>query len=195
MWHCLCDCGIDSWTFGSSLRRGSTQSCGCLQSELIAKRSKIHNKPWPLEERILDFWNKVSKGSPSECWLWNGLVGTHGYGQFTYNKKSIMTHRFSWFIHHGKMPDLLVLHKCDVRRCVNPDHLFEGTHQDNSDDKIRKGRNPKTLPGACKIDDDTVRLIRKLWVPYKLSMKKLALQLGLHIKTIETALYKRKGVI
>lgn len=64
-----------------------------------------------------------------------------GYANLRVNRKSIKAHRFSWELHNGPIPDgLKVLHKCDVRHCVNPDHLFLGTIKDNVDDMIQKGR-------------------------------------------------------
>jgi hypothetical protein len=118
-----------------------------------------------------------------------------GYGRFHYNTKAILAHRFSWFLHTGKMPSKFVLHKCDTPLCVNPCHLFEGTAMDNTHDKMAKGRQPKTLPGACKTNDNMVRLLRRLWVPYKVSMATLAQQFNLNVSTVESAIYKRKGVI
>lgn len=56
-------------------------------------------------------------------------------------------HRASWILHYGEVPDdFHVLHKCDVRNCVNPDHLFLGTNQDNIEDKVRKGRQGRRGP-------------------------------------------------
>jgi hypothetical protein len=91
-----------------------------------------------IEER---FWAKVNK--TDTCWLWTASVWDNGYGRFVkVHGTDTPAHRFSWALHNGAIPDgLWVLHKCDVRRCVRPDHLFLGTPQDNMDDKCRKGRH------------------------------------------------------
>jgi hypothetical protein len=86
------------------------------------------------------FWNKVHK--TATCWLWRGHKNK-GYGLFAEDglKARKRVHRFSWELHNGAIPGgLLVCHKCDVRCCVRPDHLFLGTHQDNYDDMVSKGR-------------------------------------------------------
>lgn len=91
------------------------------------------------------FWRKVTK--TDSCWMWTGCVSTDGYGRIKLDKPSSLnrtTHKLSWEIANGPVPDgLFVLHKCDVRRCVNPEHLFLGTQQDNVDDMLSKGRNQR----------------------------------------------------
>lgn len=76
------------------------------------------------------------------CWIWMGGWGGRGYGKVNKNGKTVcMPHRLFYAMHVGEIPDdLLVLHKCDTPVCCNPDHLFLGTHQDNADDRVRKGR-------------------------------------------------------
>ena len=82
------------------------------------------------------------------CWLWMRALKGCGYGHKWYDGKYQSAHRISWSIHRGPVPEgLFVLHKCDVMRCVNPAHLFLGTHQDNMDDQRRKGRR---LDSTCK---------------------------------------------
>jgi len=81
------------------------------------------------------------------CWLWDHNIGTKGYGLFAVRlpKGKSMTygaHRVSWEIHNGAIPKgLQVLHKCDVRNCVNPAHLFLGTHDENMKDMTNKKRH------------------------------------------------------
>ncbi len=75
------------------------------------------------------------------CWLWLGQPNTSGYGCFTFNKKNDKAHRVSYSIYRGEIPDgLYVCHSCDVRSCVNPDHLWIGTHADNMRDMYLKKR-------------------------------------------------------
>lgn len=78
---------------------------------------------------------------PSGCWRWIGRAYPNTYGRIGYNGTEICSHRLSWILHKGEIPaGLWVLHQCDNPPCVNPDHLFLGTHRDNEDDKMRKGR-------------------------------------------------------
>jgi hypothetical protein len=84
------------------------------------------------------------------CWLWTGANRGGGYGVVRFKKVDIQAHRFSWEFVNGKIPKgLFVLHKCDVRNCVKPDHLFLGTSQDNMKDCSLKGRT--NFGEKCKI--------------------------------------------
>jgi len=87
------------------------------------------------------FESKFMKKSGDECWSWLASK-SDGYGNFRFRNKILKSHRMAWEIYIGKIPhNLFVLHKCDNRSCVNPDHLFLGTNVDNMKDMVKKGRS------------------------------------------------------
>lgn len=104
----------------------------------------------PLLER---FNAKVVRGP--DCWLWAGCKHKFGYGKLLGPSKRVdFAHRISWMLFRGPINDgLYVLHKCDNPPCVNPDHLFLGTHDDNSKDMVAKGRSGRGRSRRLSTDD------------------------------------------
>ena len=103
------------------------------------------------------------------CWLWRGTITAKGYGQFWDGIRVIRAHRMSWLIHNGPIKqDMLVCHKCDVKLCVNPSHLFIGTCRDNNLDKMNKGRAKALFkngydPRRGKLTPDQADEIRRVY--------------------------------
>lgn len=120
------------------------------------------------------FWRQVDRRGDSECWAWLGSVGKRGYGRFTAGSRvdrsvrKLPSHRTAWEITNGPIPDgLFVLHRCDNRRCCNPDHLWLGTHLDNMADMRAKGRRlGKSAIGSAvkgsKLTEEQVSQLRAL---------------------------------
>lgn len=97
---------------------------------------------------ILDLHgDKISPEPMSGCWLWIGAHNPKGYGRVNFKGDNRYAHRVSYLLSCDEIPEgILVLHKCDTPACVNPDHLFLGTNDDNMIDRNKKGRQAK-LPG------------------------------------------------
>lgn len=155
-WHCRCDCGGRKIVREDSLRGGYIRSCGCLHKE-YARSKKGFERTLPIMER---FEARYIPEPNSGCWLWLGSMNWHtGYGRF-YTNGDVITyaHKFSYQVHKGKIPRGKILrHTCDVKSCVNPDHLIPGTPQDNSDDAVARGLMPKgEKHGMAKLTADTV---------------------------------------
>lgn len=95
------------------------------------------------EKQKTRFLSKFKQGTPDECWEWESLKINSGYGKFSVNEKYFLTHRLSYELFKGEIPEgLCVLHTCDNRLCVNPNHLWLGTKRDNKLDCQKKGRCP-----------------------------------------------------
>lgn len=117
-------------------------------------------------ESVPDRLDRYSIPEPnSGCWLWTAYCNDRGYGRLNVENKVKFAHRLSFERHKGEIPDgMLVCHRCDNPSCINPDHLFLGTHSDNSADCAAKGRmhcqvNPLASP-TRKLEVEQVRYIK-----------------------------------
>ena len=131
------------------------------------------------------FWSKVDKSD--NCWEWMASRNEHGYGKFAKSGSWVFAHRFAFELLVGPIPDgKCVCHKCDNPACVNPEHLFLGSHAENMRDMAQKGRaisrpgerNPRAI-----LDEDAVRLIRQS----ELSSRELGSVFGVKPVTIYKA--------
>lgn len=145
------------------------------------------------ESFIRRFHDKYTPEPNSGCWLWEAGVSSIGYGKIGGPKgypKGMYAHRASWLIHRGYLPDSKnVLHKCDNRCCVNPDHLYLGTHEDNMKDMKNKGRanrnsvNVGSENGTSKLSERDVMQIKDLLVN-RIPLSKIASRFSCSISTI-----------
>lgn len=86
--------------------------------------------------------DQIETDNKTGCWLFKGFITGHGYGRVGTSGKNLLAHRIVFDRLVKPIPKgLMICHKCDVRNCVNPDHLFLGTARDNVHDMIAKGRN------------------------------------------------------
>ena len=139
----------------------------------------------PATPAISRFMAKVIPEPNSGCWLWSGSTYRNGYGVMLGGEsKHISTHRFSWAHFKGDIPDgAHVLHKCDVRCCVNPEHLFLGDQQSNMDDMARKGRRNQRPPKGSlhpnhKLTEKDIVKIRNMYVPRIVTYQHIADMFG-----------------
>lgn len=127
-----------------------------------------------------EFRRRVRK--TSTCHWWLGAKDTSGditYGRFNFRGWRVRAHRAAWEFAHGEPPpsDMFVCHTCDNGLCVNPKHLFLGTHQDNMDDMVSKGRakgNKGEANGFSKLTEKEVVEMRELYRTQEWRMPDLA---------------------
>lgn len=113
---------------------------------------------------------------PNGCWIWTGRGSHQGYGRVHVDGRDMKAHRVSYLLGCGEIPSgLVICHKCDVRLCVNPDHLFLGTHGDNVADTVAKNRQPcGESHGLSKLTSKQVEEIRRIYLAGGISQLKLA---------------------
>jgi hypothetical protein len=133
------------------------------------------------KERFLSY---VSVNPHSGCWEWTGAKKPTGYGSFKLYGRNFYTHRVSYLIYKGEIPDgMFICHSCDNRCCVNPDHLWAGTGKDNADDRNRKNRHWVQRGSGvwnARLTEDDIRIIRD--------------RASTRIRGIQTRLAKEYGV-
>jgi len=149
---------------------------------------------WPLTERER-FFTKIVCDLQTGCWLWTGsaLSGQAGYGGFARrHRQSQQAHHASWEFAYGPIPPgMFVLHRCDVRLCVRPEHLFLGTQLDNVRDRDAKGRSMHgETQHHAKLSDSDVIDIRRRWRAGT-PQATLAREYGMRVPQIANIVHRR----
>lgn len=163
---------------------------------------------------LAHFWSKVARCAHGPhcdkcCWLWQATISA-GYGSLAIHRKSIKAHRLIYLLTYGEiLPGLYVCHRCDVKLCVNPQHLWLGTPQENARDAMEKGRarlptsegqkklfeeHPEYIPrgeraSGAKLTEAQVLDIRQAY-RHTRSPSMLAIQFGVNRATINSIVYR-----
>lgn len=133
LWHCVCDCGTKKQVYLQSLMNGDATSCSC--------------KRWAAKDPVKRILESSKVNEETGCWEWQLSKDSGGYGRLKVQMgardkfRFDGAHRYAYSVFKGEIPSgLEVCHSCDNRCCVNPEHLWLGTHQQNMQDMHRKGR-------------------------------------------------------
>lgn len=148
---------------------------GRLVTEITKEKMRVASrKRWGNPEDR--FRNRVGKLGESGCMIWQGLIDKDGYGVMKWSNKMVKAHRVAWRLAYGEISDgSLVCHRCDTPACVNPDHLFLGSHAANHADRNDKGRQARgERSGRAKLTVDQVKAIRTLYQAFDYQITTLA---------------------
>ena len=106
------------------------------------------------------FWRRVD--TTGDCWLWQGSRAKEGYGKFPFSHtQTATTHRVAWFLTFGYWPKQ-INHRCNIKLCVRPEHLYEGTPSENFWDAVRAGAFRREGYNAKLTDAQVVEIRRRL---------------------------------
>jgi hypothetical protein len=127
------------------------------------------------------------KVNAAGCFEWQGRCVVRGYGQIRFDGKMRFVHRLSYEAFRSKIPDgLCVCHHCDNRCCVNPAHLFLGTHAENNQDAVNKGRHTHgEKVNTARLTANDVCRMAEIYGRGGVKLREVAEQFGVHISTAQ----------
>lgn len=137
------------------------------------------------------FWENVNQNASNECWEWTGSKLSAGYGMLYIGNQMKLAHRYSYELHNGAIPQgMFCCHHCDNPSCVNPAHLFLGTHNDNMADMKSKGRQ-KHGNGKAKVTEAQVLEIRQKYARGGITHRELAAIYGVNREAISNIIQRK----
>lgn len=181
---------FDYYTSNREMMKPSCRACNIERGKIYRQRkradrdSDIYNAATDADV-VARFWSKVAiTANPDRCWEWQAGGHEKGYGYFSISWHNIGAHRFSVLLATGKIPTQFVLHSCDNPKCVNPNHLREGTRLDNARDACERGQQVvgDTHPRSI-LNSDQVKEIKTL-LGQKVLMRDIAARFGVSQGTI-----------
>lgn len=154
------------------------QRAGADTEDGLTAEEKIQFRMNKLFLRRDEFRSKIQI-SQNGCHIWTGTIVKKGYGHFSLSDVPIRAHRAAWILKNGAPipPGMHVCHRCDVRNCVNPEHLFLSTNKGNVEDCIKKGRRAHSI-GKCKLTPEQRAEVRTMYEFGTISQNKLGLRFG-----------------
>lgn len=180
----LCECGCGQPT---PLAKRTNKKAGRIEGEQV-RFVHGHNRR---RSAIEHFWNNIDKDTPNGCWEWKRGRHSAGYGVLSIGKSMKLAHRYSYELHYGAIPpDVFVCHHCDNPCCVNPAHLFLGTHDENMADMKSKGRQNHGK-GSAKLTEAQVTEIRREYERGFTTRKALAIAYGVTRDAIYNVIRRR----
>lgn len=151
-----CDqCGAPTTVLASQYRRGRGRTCSRKCSSAVAQSVRWAREYAEFKDK---FWQWVDKSAgPDACWPWLGKRMKAGYGRYRLRRKTHSAHRHALTVSVGDPPDqgAFAMHSCDNPPCCNPAHLRWGTHQDNMNDRMVRGRYGRPFLRALQAQQET----------------------------------------
>ena len=138
---------------------------------------------------------KIDDSDPGICWEWQGNKQLSGYGRISFCGHNFLAHRFAYQIYKGNIKNgLCILHQCNNPNCVNPEHLYQGTAQDNCRDlllkRIKANKNKQNYKTKGLLEENEKKIIKEILHKNNYSRIGTAAELGISTTTLWRKLVK-----